>query len=272
MLLRTMTTLVLAAFLAACGSDGSIPVTPVVAINDPPPAAGDSSPFMHFEGVWQGTIMPDDTMTSRPAILIVNGWGEFRLLTGDAQFVGFPHRTLSELEGELAGIQSPGSTWSDGSTVSAFTIDGAIDEDDFIDATYSGATGSGTMVLSPVLAIESSSIGAALGTWMLFDDDQNYVATFDFDVINQWEAIVSGTHSNGCIYSGSVESWTSVNSYDVWALDVSNCPMVGGVDLNGEYAGSAVRIDVANDGSDELALVIGMSSEDIQLTYFLYRP
>ena len=264
---RQIALLLITAQLVACKLDRENPT--------PDPASGVTpsadSPFVHFEGVWQGTITPEDTMTSLPAIVIVNGWGEFRLLTDGVQFVGWPRRTVSELEGSLKGIRSPDSTWSDGTVVSSFTIYGSIEADNFIDATYAGNASSGSVALDWVSVTNSTDIDAIQGTWMLLDAHQNYVATFEFDVIDIAEATITGAHSNGCTYSGAAESWTSFNSYDIWEIDVSNCPAVAGVDVNGRYSGTAALIDVVDDGTGELALVLGLSNSETQLTHYLYR-
>lgn len=272
MLVNRIVLLVVCAQLVACGSGDTEPVTPTVTNNPAGPTPGSSNSFVHFEGVWQGTITPDDTMSSGMGIVFVNGWGEFRLLASDVQFIGFPRRTFSELQGNLTGLRSPGSEWSDGTRVSPFTISGAIDEDNFIDATYYGSAGSGSLALAWVSSTDSTNIGATNGMWVLFDDDQNYLATFEIEVTNEWEATITGAHSNGCNYSGVAESWTSFNSYDISKFDISDCPLIAGIDANGEYSGTAARIDIADDGTGELALVLGLSNGQNQLTYFLYRP
>ena len=106
--LNRISIVMIAAQLAACSSGGNhVDVTPVE-INGLDPSQGDG--YIHFEGLWQGALTPDDTLTSSTVVVIVNGWGEFRALTADVQFVGFPHRTGSTLTGELKGIRSPGSS------------------------------------------------------------------------------------------------------------------------------------------------------------------
>jgi hypothetical protein len=265
--------MVLAALLAACGSGGTGPATPVpaaVASAAPPPDNGNQ--FVHFEGVWQGTLTSNDPKSSGPAILIVNGWGEFRLFTNDVQYVGFPHRTYSELEGDITGIRSPGSTWNHGTPFAHFQLRGSISEDNFIEATFAGGADSGSMSLAPITASDSGAIGNITGTWILYDELRNAIATFDLDGRGLLEALATGTHSNGCVFSGIIESWTSFNSYNTDGFELSGCPPVNGIEINGLYSGSAVKIDVADDGTDELALVLGLSNDVAQLTFSLYRP
>lgn len=269
---RKISLLVVIAQLAGCGSGNPEAAVQSLTNDSVGPTPNTGSPYVHFEGTWQGTVIPDGTMTSSPAIAVVNGWGEFRLLTTDAQFVGFPRRTASELGGELTGLRSPGTTWSDGTRVSSFTISGSIAEDNFIDATYTGSVGSGMLAIAWEPSTNSTDISAIAGIWALFDDFRNIVATFEVNVIDDWSATITGAYSNGCTFSGTSESWTSFNSYDISPAQISSCPLIAGVDVNGGYSGSAVRLDVADDGTDELALVIALSNNDNQLTYFLYKP
>lgn len=262
---------IIAAHLIGCGSGGPEPIEPPV-VSDPTVPVQTSGPStVHFEGIWQGTVTPDDTQTSSWAIAIVNGWGEMRLLTRDAQFVGAPRRTQSALKGDLIGLRSAGTTWSDGSGISPFTIDGSIASDEFIDADYSGPTVSGALAMAWEPDAHSTDIQTIGGTWASFDRNQNIIAALTFDVFNDDSARISGSHANGCTYSGTTESWTSVNSYDIWQFAMSGCPFVAGVDVNGDYSGSAARIDLADDGTDELALVVALSNDEVQQTIFLYK-
>lgn len=264
--------LIVAAQLIACGSGAKSPSAPAAVTPSPGPTPSGGIPWVHFEGVWQGTITPDNTMSSLPAIAIVNGWGELRLLADDAQFVGFGSRTDSELNGDLMGFRLPGSTWSDGTRVSPFTISGSIDEAGFIDAAYSGNADSGSIALAWESSNNSGDIDATNGTWVLFDDNLNPVATFDFIVKTEIAALIIGTHSNGCTFSGGADSWTSFTSYNISDLQISNCPLVSGINVNGGYSGTVAILDVADDGTNQLSLVLGLSNDEIQLTYFLYRP
>ena len=91
------------------------------------------------------------------------------------------------------------------------------------------------------------------------------------ETINFYDARISGAHVNGCAYGGGAESWTSADSYDIWELVVTGCPEIAGVDINGTYSGSAAIIEIEDDGRDEMALVIGLSNEENQITQFLYR-
>ena len=272
MRIQKIALLLAAVQLAACnsGSGDSNPAVLSGSLSGPAPGTG--SPPAHFEGNWQGTITPDDTKTSVDAVVIVNGWGELRLYAGDIQMVGWPRRIAGRLEGDVTGFRSPGSTWTDGSQISLLSIDGTIDKDEFINATYVGVGGSGTIALAHVTRQDSVKITAISGLWVQKDANQNNIASFDIEILGGWEAKITGTHANGCIYSGEAESWTSFNSYDIPKLEVSGCPLVNGVDINGTYVGSAALFDMPDDGTDELALVLGISSDDNQLTFVLYHP
>ena len=272
MRIRSILFALIVLYLGACGSGGTDGESLSSAGESTTSSPGDGSGWVHFEGVWQGTVTSHDTRSSSTAIVIVNGWGEFRLVAADFQFVGFPGRTRTRLEGQVTGFRAAGTTWSDGTRTSEFIISGSIDTDNFIDATYFGAAGSGSLSLESIPAIDSASIGGVLGTWFLLDNDHGYSASFDFDREDDWQASIRGTHVNGCNYLGSLESWTSINSYDVWELNIAGCPAIADIDLNGEYVGSAVLVDITDDGTDTLVLVLALSNRDNQLTYLLYRP
>ena len=271
MILRILALLLIAAQLVGCNSGSQAPDAHTTDNSAVTTSSNTNDDYVHFEGIWQGTITPDDTMTTGTAIVLVNGWGEFRLLTRDTQFIGFPRRTTTELSGGLTGLRSPDSAWSDGTLSSRFTITGSIDGDNFINATYDGDVGGGSLALAWEPGAHSTDIMAIEGTWVGFDDHLNMVVTFDFGNFSTWESSMHGTHSNGCTYSGNIESWTSLNSYDIWELEISGCPNVAGTDMNGEYSGTAALVNVVDDGSNNLALVLGLSSDEIQLSYFLYR-
>ena len=259
------------AILVACGSGEPAPTSPSAAAAYDPPAPAGSGRLIHFEGVWQGSITPDGASTASPAIVIVNGWGEFRLLSDDVQFIGFLQRTQAGFNGDLLGIREAGATWRDGTRVSTFAVSGDFGVDESIEATYAGEAESGVISLAWVSSDESGSIENAGGMWAQLDDNRNPVAVFELHVRGDWDALVTGTDVNGCLYSGAMESWTSFRSYEIGELIVENCPLVGGVDINGVYQGSAVLIDVAGDNTDELAMVIGLSNGEAQLTHVLYR-
>ena len=258
--------------LVACDSRGAGGAALPAAQTDWVPTIIGGNDPSHFEGIWQGTITPDDTNTTSGAILIVNGWGEFRLLSEGLQFVGAPRRTKTELSGELVGFRSSDTAWKDGSRVSAFEITGTIGDNEFIHAAYSGEADSGLLALSRVTDSSSSSISSLQGSWVMADDNENTVASFQMQTMNSLEASVYGSHANGCTYSGVAESWTSAVSYDIWELLVKGCSGTGGIAPNGTYSGSAVIIDIEDDGRAATALVVGLSNDQNQLTFILYRP
>jgi len=226
---------------------------------------------VHFEGIWQGTATSDVSGTSSPAILMVNGWGEFRMVTDDAQFVGFTTRTASTLEGEVTGFQSVQTTWNDGSRSSRFTLSGTISGDHSIEASYSGNVDSGTLQLALMVDTKLTTIYAVDGVWAVYDNQQNVEATIQMDRYDDWAAQVSGAHANGCTYFGNIEAWTSAFSYDITPFEVTGCPLIAGTDINGTYVGTAALIDIADDKSDERLLVVALSSDVIQITFFLHR-
>lgn len=234
----------------------------------PPPPPGDND---NFEGIWQGVLTPDMSGNSAEAVVLVNSWGEFRMITDGAQFVGWPQRTGSSIAGTLTGIRVAGSTWSDGTRSTEFDLDGTISEDGFIEARYTGGGESG------VIAVAwgdygVSQIDSIVGTWVRYDADENIVATFQFERRDMWIADIHGSHADGCTYLGETEAWTSRSSYDFGQFEASGCPLVGGLDLNGSYSGTGALIELVEDTSEEPALVIALSNDlERQITFLLYR-
>lgn len=255
--------------LGGCNSQTSGPAGPTdeVANAVAPPATN----FVHFEGIWQGIVTPAASATSLPAIVMVNGWGEFRMVADGMQFVGFPRRTASGIAGEVKGITSAQATWNDGRRVNYFSLSGTISGDEFIDASYNGGADNGTLAVAWAATDQSSEIESIQGVWALYDENQNIVMTLQVDVYDLWQARMSGAHSNGCTYSGNIEAWTSEFSYDVVPFEVSGCPLAGDIDVNGTYWGTGALIDVDGDNSAERVLVIALSNEVNQLTFFLHN-
>jgi len=227
-----------------------------------------TSRYVHFEGIWQGTATPDDGSTTTRAIMLVNGWGEIRVLLDDAQLIGWGQRTATEFEATLTGIKMAGETWSDGSRNTSFEYTGTFDENTSIEAVYSGDSDGGDLQIHRVTDAESSFLDAAYGTWALFDENLNIAATFNIEAFYR----ISGSHSNGCVFLGEIDDWSSHLSYDIYEIEVSGCPLADGIDVNGTYVGTAAIFDVADDGTDESGLIIALSNDENQLTYLLYRP
>ena len=262
--------LLMLAYMVGCNTEApgerelataSISTTPVSTTNT-----------VHFEGVWQGTMTSRLTNTSSSAITMVNGWGELRLLTDDIQFVGFPLRTATTVSGSVTGIRSAGTEWQDGSTTGIFSLKGEILEDEFIEATYEGGSDAGELALAWSAAIQDTSIGSIIGQWVQNDENGNILASLTIAGVGIVEASIHGSHANGCTFSGRTEAWTSYYSYDVVPFEVSGCPLIEGVDLNGAYSGTAALIDLFGDESDKLVLVVALSNDDgHQISFYLHR-
>lgn len=265
--MKTITFCTLSALAWLCGCGAGDPRNETTVLPPPPTAAPRpvSLNTTHFEGIWQGSLTDGLSAATSPAILMVNGWGEFRLVADSVQFVGFPTRTATSVGGRITGLHSAESSWGDGSRAQEFELTGSIDADQFIDARYTGASDSGSFSLAWSAEAGPAPRSNITGTWARYDENQNIVATL------QLGAAITGSDSTGCVYSGSADTWTSLHSYDVVPFIVSNCPTTNGVDLNGTYVGTAAPIDIAGDNSDELVLVMALSNENNQLTFFLNR-
>ena len=230
----------------------------------------DTAP-VHFEGIWQGTLTPSGQSIDLSAILIVNGWGEFRMVAGDSQFVGFPTRGGSTLAGDLTGMKPAGSAWSDGSRVSDFLVDGTINKDQFIDARYVGTVESGDMALTWSKDAGEATPADIDGLWQLENENGNPVASFLIEESGFVTSRINGNHENGCLYAGIADAWTSYRSFDIVPMRIKDCPVVDGININGEYYGSAALVDDPDGESDEQQLVFALSNEENQMHFFLHR-
>lgn len=255
--------------LGGCNSETQVPASRASDLLNT--AAPPSPDYVHFEGIWQGMVTPAETGTSLSAIVMVNGWGEFRLVADGMQLVGFPKRTASSVVGEITGITSVDTTWNSGSRIADFTLHGEISADNFISARYSGSSDNGTMAVAWATTHSPTRIESIEGLWVQHDQAENIVATVQIDVYDGWQARISGSRSNGCNYFGNIEAWTSELSYDVTPLEVSGCPPSNGIDVNGTYSGTSALIDIADDGSDELILAVALTNEVNQISLFLHR-
>jgi len=260
--------------MGGCNSEGPVGgdghTVQVASPTMPQPAT--TTEFVHFEGNWLGTLTSDVTGNSSTAIALVNGWGEFRLITNGAQFIGWPRRTATNLSGGVTGIRDAGSTWNNGNPTSYFALVGTISEDNFIEATYRGSGDSGMLAMAWSPEEQSVTIGSLDGTWVEYDESRNIVATIQIDASGAWQAGIYGSHVNGCTFAGETEAWTSYYSYDVVPFEVSGCPQIAGIELNGGYSGTAALVNLPDDHTDEPALVVAVSNDLYhQLSFFLHR-
>ena len=257
------------ASLFGCGSGTSDPASPPQNYASAVPTG--SSQQVHFEGVWQGTLTPTGSDQESQAIAMINGWGEFRLTTGDTQFIGFPLRTKSQVSGSLEGIKQAGEEWSDGSRTAEFELSGSIDNNQTINAGYTGSVEIGTMTLAWPSGLDRATLAEIEGTWSLLDDLQNPTASYLIETISGHTSRITGNHSNGCMYAGLLEIWTSYHFYNVERFELTNCPTGTGVNINGEYSGSAAIVNINSDGTDEEVLIIAISNDSNQITFHLHR-
>ncbi|MDX1508296.1 MAG: hypothetical protein R3358_08455, partial [Woeseiaceae bacterium] len=164
------------ALAVLCGCSGGAPGNETTGSPSGASSTSASEETVHFEGNWVGTLTSDQEQHSSTAILLVNGWGEFRLIADGMQFVGWPRRTETSLAGTVTGIRAAGTSWNDGSTSGIFDIGGTITGNDLIDGTYLGAGDNGVFTLTWVAGDESRGEAIA-GSWVQYDANENIVAS-----------------------------------------------------------------------------------------------
>ena len=231
------------------GAPASTPLSPL------PAGVGHT---VKFEGVWQGTITSSNSLQSANVISFVNGWGEISLLTDDVMFAGFTTVVESTLYSELVGITAVGKHWPDGNRTNHFVLNGTIEDDQHIEAQYDGDGDSGIVTMAWSATGRNTQAGEIDGLWAILDNDRNILATVRIDAVSDFKTDVSGSHINGCTYAGMAESWSSFYAFDFSSIVISGCPPEQGVDINGEYAGVGALLDITDDGTDEIVLVVGM--------------
>lgn len=204
---------------------------------------------------------------------LINGWGEMRLLMDNGHLIGFPTAIGTAFTADLIGITAVGFTWPDNSTTAEFSLGGTYSPDRSISANYSGAGEDATISLTyDPISERGSRIGTAAGTWVQWNNSQNIAATFTVSNTGPHSGRIDGTDVDGCVYSGELDTWTSeANVYDVPSVTVSNCPVVGGIDLNGDYAGSGVVTDNVTGSNQNDIFIIGVASETQIITVALEK-
>ena len=223
----------------------------------------------HFEGVWFGTVKSATRSWHDDVIVLVNGWGEARFLTGSSQWVGVPRIQNGAIDATLTGISHAGEIWPIGDPVATLTVRGTYGTDKAIAAEYTGGGDAGTVRLSSAENLPPGEVENIAGLWVQRDEDGNSLASISIDVRDRWVADLFGQHRNGCTYSGAVEGWTSRDLFDIESLEVSGCPAYESDVANGAYSGTAGLIDLPGDAADEIVLVIALSNDDASLVLVL---
>ena len=258
--------------LLVTGCGGSSPEASQDRHIDTAPSPPGPLPLTPKEGVWLGTMTSDITSKTVDVIGLGNGWGELLLLTETGQLIGFPTEENREITGDFTAIAATGTTWLNGERIAKVSVLGTVSAPFDIEAGYEGGGDQGTLSLILLPSSQKDTyVEQVAGVWSNRDEQQNIVATFLIQAQSSLVAQLTGSHANGCTYLGEIESWTSQYVYDIGSLTLAGCPLIQGLEVNGEYAGSGALVDVPGDGSDELKLVIGLSNDEFQYNLVLDR-
>ena len=261
----------------ACGGGGENagrivttgPLGPRVSIDGP----GSNFAAEPGEGIWQGAMVSNVSGESSPIVALIDGWGWMTLVSENGQFLGAIQRQdnstdHADITVDVTGIAAAGFSWPDGSTTTEFSLSGAISPPTEINANYSGGGDNGTisMLFDPA-SDRPLSVGRANGMWVRRDASQNITAVFEIT-----RRSINGTDADGCIYEGTMmsDTWFSVYIFDV-SLTASNCPLLLGIDLNGEYVGPAGVTDMEPGSGQDDKLIIAVSNDEHVITLALDR-
>lgn len=200
-------------------------------------------------GVWNGTVtgLPGNAGAAIIGVSVSDGRFRFVNLNSGAQFAGTAIVSGGSTVSGTGQVVAPKrETWSDGSLVSNFEVNGTIGNRRSMFLFWkslSGDEGEISFVYDASHDV-SSSIEALEGTWTVFDE---LAITIDRD------GLIDGQDSDGCIYSGMVTIIAQeLNVYDL-LITIASCD-----NLNGSYQGLGTIIQL---GLDQVFLV-QVSSEN----------
>ena len=258
--------------LSGCGGSSSKQLTPVPT----PPSTGNYGE--PAEGAWHGTITSAVSGESADVFALVDGWGYMELLTEQGNYSGAIYREdishdFATITADLTGISAVGATWLSGATIEGFSLTGTMEGGAFISADYAGGGDAGTVSLSfDRASLRGARMERAQGTWVRRDASQNITATFEITVLDSAYATLSGSDVDGCVYGGNLEGdwWTSAYVFDV-ALYVGNCPLVGGIDVNGNYGGAGGVTDIVAGSEQDDRLILGVNNGAIAIMAVLEK-
>ena len=155
----------------------------------------------------------------------------------------------------------------DGSTITTYRFFGGIGEQNQLSGHYEGPGDSGTFVLESVQLPSDSWYAWPLhGQWVLWDANQNVVATYLIDVNDQWSAGLNGSDVNGCTLTGVFDAWSSAYTYNL------NVGLVGctGAGLEGDFFGMGVFTHESNSNTELLR--IALRNDQVAFELVLRRP
>ena len=139
------------------------------------------------------------------------------------------------------------STFPDGSTLTAITLEGDLQERSGVSGTWNTDAGvNGTFILDyDVEHQRNSALSLIADTWYIYDDLLNPVATFSIDATGQ----LSGSNTQGCSSLGQISIPDDQYNVYSWSAEVSSCPIAG------SYTGLGTLGDF-NSTNDIFAVII----------------
>jgi hypothetical protein len=212
--------------ITACGGSSSSTPTPI--------------PDANIGGIWYGFNANDQSGSAEEFIGIATEDGRFRFLelATLVQFSGAVTFDGETADGTGLAFAAPGSTWTDGSVVSALDITGTVFERQSIEGGWTLTSGdSGNYgLLFDALYFRASGLDLTAGVWIMTDDTGAQTGTLTIEA----DGTLNGQDVNGCLFGGSVGIIDAAfNAYDA-SFAVSNCG-----EADGDYTGLGILGDSA---------------------------
>jgi len=210
-------------------------------------------------GIWEGTVFINDDPFGFEMVAVSTDDGEMRGVNG-AGSIYHAHVNVSgaTFSGNIRVFAEPGTTFTDGSTVTTGDLQGTIVERVEAEGTFtldSGDTGSFVLGYDDLYE-RDSSLGLVGGMWT---DMSGTVFTVMAD------GSIFAQDALGCVYEGQTSIIDA--AYDVYDVEVhvTQCGL-----YDGAYHGLGVLDDIAFEGDND-ALVVIMSNDELAQVLLLER-
>lgn len=209
-------------------------------------------------GIWDGVVTYSDS-SQEGIVGIVTESGEGVFLSDDGGLTfGNISKSGTSFSGSFTGYAPSGSVFNaNGQAVISGTIDGSFSERSRLNirSFYQGTQASTSAYAYDRTYERPSSISKISNTY--FYSEPGYSESITISSVGD----ISGSNSDGCVYSGSVSIIDSrFNVYDV-SFSVANCGAYGGV-----FNGLATLVDDVN--TDDLLIFAGENGGYAVAGYF----
>jgi len=210
-------------------------------------------------GLWEGTVYFNDDPSVFEMVAVSTDDGEMRGVNG-AGSIYHAHVNVSGVtfSGNIRVFAPPGTTFTDGSTVTTGDLQGTIDERAEAEGTFTlgtGDTGMFTLVYDDLYE-RNSSLVLVGGMWT---DMSGTVFTVTA------EGAIFAQDGLGCVYEGQMSIIDA--AYDVYDVEVhvTQCGL-----YDGAYHGLGVLDDIAFEGDND-GLIVIMSNDELAQVLLLER-